>query len=387
MLPVREFVTQGPSPRAWGSRAHHGPVGKRRRSIPTCVGLTLRRLRKTLKNPVHPHVRGAHSNRSRSRGLTVGPSPRAWGSLFDTGRTIMGGRSIPTCVGLTRPDRSCGWSSAVHPHVRGAHILWDHLSRRKDGPSPRAWGSRIGIPQEAGSSSVHPHVRGAHSVDAEALTIGVGPSPRAWGSRGDVLRPLPALRSIPTCVGLTARPAQWQLARKVHPHVRGAHAPPDHRRSTVRGPSPRAWGSPGGTPAAAAILGSIPTCVGLTISRYSRVALRTVHPHVRGAHPYVRVHARDQHGPSPRAWGSQRKPLRGAPEGRSIPTCVGLTIGRNRPCCPQPVHPHVRGAHRHHHGDDLLQRGPSPRAWGSLNARVGERNNVRSIPTCVGLTR
>src|SRR5690606_41790210 len=113
-----------------------------RRSIATCVGLPFRR---------PPRV---------SR--PCGPSPRAWGSLRVPRGELPAQRSIPTCVGLTRPAGGRSRCTPVHPHVRGAHDLLVAAGLPKRGPSPRAWGSRGNI-----------------------LVVNVGD------------------RSIPTCVGLT----------------------------------------------------------------------------------------------------------------------------------------------------------------------------------------
>src|SRR5690606_32412366 len=131
---------------------------------------------------VHPHVRGAHSCwRSPSR-FAAGPSPRAWGSPLVPGRRRSGGRSIPTCVGLTLVQA-----------------------------------------REPKTTSVHPHVRGAHSVHAPRPRPRCGPSPRAWGSQREDRGNESSSRSIPTCVGLTDYIAAHPDATTVHPHVRGAH--------------------------------------------------------------------------------------------------------------------------------------------------------------------
>src|SRR5690606_29340417 len=78
----------------------------------------------------------------------------------------------------------------------------------------------------------------------------------------------------------------------------------------------------------------------------------TVHPHVRGAHPR----------------NDENKNTR--------------TRARTR----TPVHPHVRGAHTMRDFNKLLERGPSPRAWGSQGGRRWTNHSRGSIPTCVGLT-
>ena len=172
----------GPSPRAWGSRTRRARADSRERSIPTCVGLTASHPACPVGEPVHPHVRGAHTHVPCLRAAANGPSPRAWGSPLRISALLLSARSIPTCVGLTFSISRAGASPPVHPHVRGAH-------------SARC------------CESVPPH----------------GPSPRAWGSPGRRETGRAGLRSIPTCVGLTAASPDQDAAPSVHPHVRGAH--------------------------------------------------------------------------------------------------------------------------------------------------------------------
>src|SRR5690606_26493121 len=130
-----------------------------------------------------PHVRGAHLAMRGLGPFFGGPSPRAWGSPHPAPWPARPGRSIPTCVGLTRVARGVSTDLTVHPHVRGAHILRRDLGALRRGPSPRAWGSH--------GQSVPLRGRG---------------------------------RSIPTCVGLTSRSHMEDRVNEVHPHVRGAHA-------------------------------------------------------------------------------------------------------------------------------------------------------------------
>ena len=254
-------------------------------------------------------------------------------------------RSIPTCVGLTNP----------------------------------AWVVPL-------STAVHPHVRGAHCVGFRSCSGFVGPSPRAWGSlqQPPDLREL--VRSIPTCVGLTWRRARNTENTSVHPHVRGAHPPRDSHNVPVLGPSPRAWGSPPERSAGTPSTRSIPTCVGLTGSAPDHRPSFPVHPHVRGAHSTVWVTHSSSGGPSPRAWGSLLVVDAHRAVHRSIPTCVGLTSSQSSSAASTSVHPHVRGAHNTGNLDDLLDAGPSPRAWGSLRTVRRPGLLARSIPTCVGLT-
>ena len=173
---------------------------------------------------------------------------------------------------------------------------------------------------------VHPHVRGAHIDRGRRAGEIPGPSPRAWGSHADLAGGLRRPRSIPTCVGLTRMRSAAARVMAVHPHVRGAHADSDNR-----------W-----------LLRdrSIPTCVGLTAETASGSATSAVHPHVRGAHGHSSTRNRLASGPSPRAWGSPFRSACRARVARSIPTCVGLTSEQFPNVRADPVHPHVRGAHR-----------------------------------------
>ena len=50
------------------------------------------------------------------------------------------------------------------------------------------------------------------------------------------------------------------------------------------------------------------------------------------------------------------------------------------------VHPRVRGALRRHAVSQIPGYGPSPRARGSLDGRVGHTGGSRSIPACAGLS-
>ncbi len=52
----------------------------------------------------HPHVRGAQESPGSSSPLSIGPSPRAWGSDYTAVRDELLIRPIPTCVGLREND-------------------------------------------------------------------------------------------------------------------------------------------------------------------------------------------------------------------------------------------------------------------------------------------
>ena len=273
------------------------------RSIPTCVG------------SIPIGVRAATSCRS---------IPTCVGSIRCGALTSVPVRSIPTCVGSITSGRGGATTRSVHPHVRGEHRARPVDAWTTVGPSPRAWGSmwqrrsadaRRSIPTcgahgSAGSSrpaAVHPHVRGEQDQDAE----------------GD--RPLE--RSIPTCVGLTIAPAGRRCRRRsiptcvgsrtirwcaspstrVHPHVRGEH-PADRAGVSRRlGPSPRAWGSRSDPAIERESARSIPTCVGSMPQRPGTSPYPGPSPRAWGAWVYHEFCSQSRHGPSPRAWGASRR--------------------------------------------------------------------------------
>ena len=223
LTPPMPHRTNGPSPRAWGSPRAGSDRWSGLRSIPTCVGFTPHRCARRPRSAVHPHVRGVHTNSARSTRMGPGPSPRAWGSLRQAPGTSSRGRSIPTCVGFTHPDPTRRPRPSVHPHVRGVHLLRRSFRPSAYGPSPRAWGSHgvdirwgdyyrsiptcVGFTRmvsgAASNAAVHPHVRGVHLVVEDRARMPRGPSPRAWGSHSRSFVDSLKRRSIPTCVGFT----------------------------------------------------------------------------------------------------------------------------------------------------------------------------------------
>ena len=275
------------------------------RSIPTCVGTT----------------RGVEN----APAGAIGPSPRAWGLQGPSLYPPHDVRSIPTCVGTTRGGAGHQSFQSVHPHVRGDYGGGRGMGGFALGPSPRAWGLRSAI--------------------ARAKVMVFGPSPRAWG----LLQYQAAVvqeRSIPTCVGTTTSPCRAASVMTVHPHVRGDYDLATGTPSAGDGPSPRAWGLLEVVNDLARLLRSIPTCVGTTAriilekiaqdrsiptcvgtTGWQRPCSRqsSVHPHVRGDYPHSHHYMAGGPGPSPRAWGLLGKEVRRELDQRSIPTCVGTT--------------------------------------------------------------
>ena len=183
MVGLIELTKPGPSPRAWGTRPGAARRATCPRSIPTRVGNTAATSWGGLTAPVHPHARGEHASMYSTHHARSGPSPRAWGTRAHLQDRVGAGRSIPTRVGNTSEicpssvpsfgpsPRAWGtrrvklsvlaFSRSIPTRVgnTGTGLIDKPL---QFGPSPRAWGTR---PVDLGGGdgdAVHPHARGEH---------------------------------------------------------------------------------------------------------------------------------------------------------------------------------------------------------------------------------
>ena len=153
--------------------------------------------------------------------------------------------------------------------------------------------------------SVHPHIRGAYVIFPRGLVPCHGSSPHTWGIRPMQSGSPSSSRFIPTYVGHTISPVRCARRWTVHPHIRGAYID-----RVGGGNSPRRF---------------IPTYVGHTAQDVYPDEAKSVHPHIRGAYT-LQVHSRWTYfGSSPHTWGIQGFRRCGRKNGRFIPTYVGHT--------------------------------------------------------------
>ena len=214
--------------------------------------------------------------------------------------------------------------------------------------------------------TVHPHVGGEHCLCFGWCGGLGGSSPRGWGTPYSSRILKTTSRFIPTWVGNTIRRGRCPGWLPVHPHVGGEHLPYSRTMWSPAGSSPRGWGtrSPGGL--CRRWDRFIPTWVGNTLA-CSRAAFRwAVHPHVGGEHPPDPPLDLDNHGSSPRGWGTRSRLFCRGPWSRFIPTWVGNTS--------------LVSARA------LNASGSSPRGWGTRRRQPDRRTGHRFIPTWVGNT-
>ncbi len=154
--------SSGSSPRAWGTR-DPAPLGQHfRRFIHTGVGNTTTVSPSATAMPVHPHGRGEHCWCIKIVTRISGSSPRAWGTLQQITLCIRQPRFIPTGVGNTCCNNKLAYPLPVHPHGRGEHHLYAHPCILSIGSSPRAWGTPTRLICHPPRNAVHPHGRGEH---------------------------------------------------------------------------------------------------------------------------------------------------------------------------------------------------------------------------------
>ena len=131
----------GSSPRAWGTLQECYQRCKVYRFIPTCMGNSEKMSMVEGCKTVHPHVHGELTSEGVTFSGEFGSSPRAWGTPHIIMRYKNIYRFIPTCMGNSSIPGRGSAGLTVHPHVHGelnSTSLQKHLSI---GSSPRAWGT------------------------------------------------------------------------------------------------------------------------------------------------------------------------------------------------------------------------------------------------------
>ena len=254
------------------------------------------------------------------------------------------------------------------------------------GSSPRArgtqrWsrkvsGDRRFIPARAGNTcrsiapscrhTVRPRARGEHYLGVTGWPFAAGSSPRARGTREEGRGATVRPRFIPARAGNTCSDQSPDPAHSVHPRARGEH--PDQEAGDRRGDgsSPRARGTHGRERLLVEGGRFIPARAGNTHAQCVTMAERTVHPRARGEHGTAFRVIIPSGGSSPRARGTLLARLGGAPPHRFIPARAGNTKPPSVGTASRTVHPRARGEHVETVKPRKRIRGSSPRARGTL---------------------
>ena len=194
----------GSSPHTWGIQAWPSEYSQLNRFIPTYVGHTVLPGVGDEPRTVHPHIRGAYTERQARLHAANGSSPHTWGIRFFNYFCPFLPRFIPTYVGHTIIHRGPIIGPPVHPHIRGAYTARLPAGGEDVRFIPTYVGHTSQAPSGGRGCAVHPHIRGAYIRIAAFARISDGSSPHTWGIQS--ARKL-GLRSCP-----------------VHPHIRGAYS-------------------------------------------------------------------------------------------------------------------------------------------------------------------
>ena len=274
---------------------------------------------------VHPHACGERVIGPTVFSVTIGSSPRLWGTVFRRLLRRRLGRFIPTPVGNGFISSKIMLSTPVHPHACGERSSVNAAAELSTGSSPRLWGTDDAVPVFADDTrfiptpvgngvsnsyaaravSVHPHACGERYVWGAQLEAGSGSSPRLWGTVGFHLRVTVCDRFIPTPVGNGPPDSYRCQANTVHPHACGERAVTSTGSQCNGGSSPRLWGTVYGTTAFRPAGRFIPTPVGNGSSSGLRLTAGAVHPHACGERSFKRANRSGLSGSSPRLWGTE----------------------------------------------------------------------------------
>src|SRR3989304_487570 len=133
------------------------------------------------------------------------------------------------------------------------------------------------------------------------------------------------------------------------------------------------WGTLQAPPSQQLTQRFIPTHVGNTQTKSSARRLLTVHPHACGEHIIFVPVLNFVHGSSPRMWGTRIQYWEPEEIDRFIPTHVGNTLRLPPVSHSRSVHPHACGEHAIFKNHRRLNRGSSPRMWGTPSKDIPSR--------------
>ncbi len=131
----------GSSPRVWGTDPLTSTDPVMDRFIPTGVGNGEMLAGNPSQLPVHPHGCGERVIVFSVNGLTIGSSPRVWGTVSSRKTLPATMRFIPTGVGNGKLIAGNPSQLPVHPHGCGERRPSAWLPCRRLGSSPRVWGT------------------------------------------------------------------------------------------------------------------------------------------------------------------------------------------------------------------------------------------------------
>ena len=279
-------------------------IDSNNRFIPAYAGNTPNPAHIISSASVHPRLRGEHDGAPAASLSSYGSSPLTRGTHARIQVRICVGRFIPAYAGNTTPRRGCSLGRAVHPRLRGEHPRNIPRKPHQIGSSPLTrgthWPAGPGLPRQrfipayagntaghchqAEAEAVHPRLRGEHMVRNCMRKPIDGSSPLTRGTRTLMGRQGDYPRFIPAYAGNTPRAVSTPCSRPVHPRLRGEHTSPRGWALPATGSSPLTRGTRHVWDWHWALARFIPAYAGNTWWARCRAASSTVHPRLRGEH-------------------------------------------------------------------------------------------------------
>ena len=193
----------------------------------------------------HPRVCGEHGTTLGSKRLKRGSSPRMRGTPEKDMEPYQTGGIIPAYAGNTFSATPTPTSTGDHPRACGEHVVVELVPCVSLGSSPRMWGTHHTrpvrgrgtgiIPAYAGNTESsswrqcptrdHPRVCGEHMMSLRFIPCDPGSSPRMRGTLAGCEVQVSVRGIIPAYAGNTFFALATISGRRDHPRVCGEHCP------------------------------------------------------------------------------------------------------------------------------------------------------------------
>ena len=246
---------------------------------------------------VHPRMRGERNQRCATPTTSIGSSPHARGTRFESSARHH--------------------ALSVHPRMRGERMMTMLNPCLINGSSPHARGTPLQWLRFLPALRFIPACAGNARPDDLVMHPPFGSSPHARGTRRGRGQERHRIRFIPACAGNARESMTFSSLLTVHPRMRGEREVLKKRVLVIDGSSPHARGTQGRYSAPAIRKRFIPACAGNALFQKPKLNMRPVHPRMRGERGTVRVQPKWNVGSSPHARGTLERHARQT-RGRSV---------------------------------------------------------------------
>ena len=161
----------GSSPHTRGAPPQLVDEPPRARIIPAYAGSTSRKPPGLDRCWDHPRIRGEHSTRRSTAGMTAGSSPHTRGALLWCPQPLSGRGIIPAYAGSTFALLNVSRWDQDHPRIRGEHVSRWGLCVVPGGSSPHTRGARDGVSASRAPAGIIPAYAGSTDTRSSARAL------------------------------------------------------------------------------------------------------------------------------------------------------------------------------------------------------------------------